>query len=68
MASQRGEDGAIGGVEIWPLDATAEDSDLMTQSQNLGVLLTLGHAPQNNQSDHQPDHRIKGREEHEPGE
>ena len=55
MATERGEDGAIGGIEIWPLDAPAEHSHLMPKGQDLGVLLTLGHAPEDNQSDHQPD-------------
>ena len=55
IATQCGEDGAIGGEEVWPLDPSPENGDLVTKGQDLGVFLVLRHAREPGQSDHQPD-------------
>jgi hypothetical protein len=46
-----GEDGAIGGEEVWPLDASAQNRDLVTEGEDLA----LRHAGERDQSDHQPE-------------
>lgn len=55
MATECREDGAIGGEEVRPLDASPENGDLVAEGQDLDVLLTLLHAGERDQSDHQPD-------------
>ncbi|MHB8588108.1 MAG: hypothetical protein ACYDA0_04545 [Candidatus Dormibacteraceae bacterium] len=55
IGAECGEDGAIGGEEVWPLDASPQNRDLVTEGQDLGVLLALRHAGERDQSDHQPE-------------
>jgi hypothetical protein len=55
IGTECGEDGAISGEAVWPLNAPPENRDLVTESQDLGVLLVLRHAGERDQSDHQPD-------------
>ena len=45
----------IGGEEVWSLDTSPENRDLVTEGQDLGVLLALRHVGERNQSDHQLD-------------
>jgi hypothetical protein len=55
IATQCGEDGTIGGKEVWSLDASSQNRDLVTEGQDLGVLLPLRRAGERHQPDHQPD-------------
>jgi len=55
IGTECGEDGAIGAEEVWPLNASPENRDLVTKGQDLGVLLVLRHAGERDQSDHQPE-------------
>ncbi len=55
VATECGQDGAMGGKDVRPLDASPENSDLVTESQDLGVLLALRHAGERDQSNRQSD-------------
>ena len=55
IATEGGEDGTIGGEEVWSFDASPQHRDLVTEGQDLGVLLALRHAGELDQSDHQPE-------------
>src|SRR6266704_2802591 len=57
MPTECGEDGATGGEEVWPLDASPQNRDLVTQGQDLGVLLALSHAGERDQSNEYKDAR-----------
>jgi hypothetical protein len=57
---------AVGREQVWSLDMTAQDGDLMPEGQQLEIALGLRLSAEQEYGHQQPRQSIDGREEHEP--